>query len=68
LLQLGSLERGGSEGLWQLFIDNDPGNPEKYVMFIEQGGLGLPDESYYRDDSFQEIRTRMSRTWRECLR
>ena len=54
--QLGRLERGGSEGLWQLFIDNDPGNPEKYVMFIEQGGLGLPDESYYRDESFQEIR------------
>jgi putative endopeptidase len=25
-------------------------------MFIEQGGLGLPDESYYRDDSFQDIR------------
>ena len=54
--QLGRLERGGSEGLWQLFIDNDPGDPEKYVMFIEQGGLGLPDESYYRDDSFQGIR------------
>ena len=54
--QLGLLERGGSEGLWQLFIDNDPGDPEKYVMFIEQGGLGLPDESYYHDDSFQDIR------------
>ena len=54
--QLGLLERGGSEGLWQLFIDNDPGDPEKYVMFIEQGGRGLPDESYYHDDSFQDIR------------
>ena len=54
--QLGLLERGGSEGLWQLFIDNDPGDPEKYVMFIEQGGLGLPDESYYRDEPFQDIR------------
>ena len=56
LAELGRLERGGSEGLWQLFIDNDPGDPEKYVIFMEQGGIGLPDESYYRDDSFEEIR------------
>ena len=56
LAQLGRLERGGSEGLWQLFIDNDPGDPEKYVMFLEQGGIGLPDESYYRDEAFQQIR------------
>ena len=56
LAQLGLLERGGSEGLWQLFIDNDPGDPEKYVMFLEQGGIGLPDESYYRDEAFREIR------------
>lgn len=56
LAELGRLERGGSEGVWQLFIDNDPGDPEKYVIFMEQGGIGLPDESYYRDDSFEEIR------------
>jgi len=54
--ELGRLERGGSEGLWQLFIDNDPGDPEKYVIFVEQGGIGLPDESYYRDETFQDIR------------
>ena len=56
LAELGRLERGGSEGLWQLFIDNDPGDPEKYVIFMEQGGIGLPDESYYREESFEEIR------------
>lgn len=56
LAHLGRLERGGSEGLWQLFVDNDPGNPEQYVVFIEQGGIGLPDESYYREEAFQEIR------------
>jgi len=56
LAELGRFERGGSEGLWQLFIDNDPGDPEKYVIFMEQGGIGLPDESYYREESFEEIR------------
>ncbi len=54
--ELGRLERGGSEGLWQLFIDNDPGDPEKYVVFVEQGGIGLPDESYYREETFEDVR------------
>jgi putative endopeptidase len=26
-------------------------------VFLEQGGLGLPDESYYREEKFAEIRT-----------
>jgi putative endopeptidase len=39
-----------------LFVDNDPGNPERYLVFIEQAGLGLPDESYYREEKFAEIR------------
>ena len=54
--ELGRLERSGTEGLWQLFIDNDPGDPERYVVFVEQAGIGLPDEAYYREDSFAAIR------------
>ncbi len=53
---LARLERGGSSGFFQLFVDNDPGDPERYLVFIEQGGLGLPDESYYREDKFAELR------------
>lgn len=53
---LGRLERAGVGGFIQAFVDNDPGNPERYLVFLEQGGLGLPDESYYRDDKFAEIR------------
>ena len=52
---LGEIERAGVEGLWRLFVDNDPGNPERYVMFVEQGGLSLPDESYYRKPEHAEI-------------
>jgi putative endopeptidase len=56
LATAGRLERRGTSGFFQLFIDNDPGDPERYLVFFEQGGLGLPDESYYREEKFAEIR------------
>ena len=56
LTALGRLERDGVGGFLGAFVDNDPGAPERYVAFLEQGGLGLPDESYYREDTFAEIR------------
>jgi putative endopeptidase len=51
LATIGRLERSGSHGFVQLFVDNDPGNPERYLVFVEQGGLGLPDEAYYREET-----------------
>ncbi len=57
LATLGRLERQGGSGFFQLYIDNDPGDPERYIAIFEQGGLGLPDESYYREEKFAEIRT-----------
>ncbi|MBX3091119.1 MAG: peptidase M13 [Cryobacterium sp.] len=56
LEELGRLERTGITGFTQLFVDNDPGNPERYLVFLEQGGLGLPDESYYREEKFANVR------------
>jgi putative endopeptidase len=53
---LARLERHGVGGFLNLFVDNDPGDPETYVVFAEQGGLSLPDESYYRDEQFASIR------------
>jgi putative endopeptidase len=53
---LGRLERQGVGGFVQAFVDNDPGDPERYLVFLEQGGIGLPDESYFRDDTFADIR------------
>jgi putative endopeptidase len=57
LATLGRLERGGSSGFFQLFVDNDPGQPERYLVFVEQAGLGLPDEAYYREEKSEAIRT-----------
>ena len=53
---LGRLERQGVSGFFQLFVDNDPGDPERYLVFVEQGGIGLPDESYFREEKFAPIR------------
>ncbi|AYF97897.1 M13 family metallopeptidase [Protaetiibacter intestinalis] len=53
---LGALERQGVGGFFAAFVDNDPGDPERYLVFLEQAGLGLPDESYYREEKFAEIR------------
>ena len=54
---IGRLERAGVGGFYQTFVEGDPGQPGTYVAFLEQGGLGLPDEEYYRAESFAEIRT-----------
>ncbi len=50
------LERKGLGGFFGMFVDNDPGDPARYVVFVMQGGLGLPDESYYREEQFAETR------------
>ncbi len=56
LTTVGRLERRGVAGFVQLFVDNDPGDPERYLVFVEQGGIGLPDESYYREDAHADTR------------
>ena len=53
---IGRLERAGTPGFFGAYVDNDPGDPERYVVFLSQAGLGLPDEAYYRDDQFTSIR------------
>jgi putative endopeptidase len=54
---LGRLERLGVGGVLAAFVDNDPGDPERYLVFLEQSGLGLPDESYFTEERFAAIRT-----------
>ena len=53
---VGALERDGVSGLLTLFVEPDPGDPTRYVPVIYQGGLSLPDESYYRLDNFADTR------------
>ncbi|MCW2815268.1 MAG: peptidase, partial [Nocardioides sp.] len=53
---LGEFERVGGHGVFGSYIDNDDRDSDRYVMNLYQGGLGLPDESYYRDDKFADKR------------
>ncbi len=53
---LGWFERRGGSGLFGSFIDSDDRNSDRYVVNVLQGGIGLPDESYYREEKFAEIR------------
>ncbi|WP_330476448.1 M13 family metallopeptidase [Terrabacter sp. C0L_2] len=54
---LGRLARDGVAGVLQHFVSPDERSPEDYVVYLEQGGLGLPDESYYREEKYADIRT-----------
>ncbi len=53
---LGEFERMGGHGLFGSYVDTDSKNSERYLFNLVQGGLGLPDESYYRDEKFAEVR------------
>ncbi|MFF2631558.1 M13 family metallopeptidase [Microbacterium sp. NPDC058021] len=57
LRTVGTLERDGVGGFIGLYIEPDPGNPQRYVPFSVQSGLSLPDESYYRLENFAATRT-----------
>lgn len=53
---LGEIERVGASGLFGSYVDTDDRNSDRYILNVTQGGLGLPDESYYREDKFVEVR------------
>lgn len=52
----GTLQRRGVDGLFGAFVDLDARDATRYIVYLNQGGIGLPDESYYRDEKFQPIR------------
>ncbi|MDJ0320104.1 M13-type metalloendopeptidase [Pseudarthrobacter sp. PS3-L1] len=51
----GRFFRSGVAGLFSVYPAPDAGNPERVLLYVGQGGLGLPDESYYRDEKFSDI-------------
>ncbi len=50
------LSRQGSGGLFRLFVAPDAKQSDREIVQLAQGGISLPDESYYRDPKFQPIR------------
>ena len=53
---LGRLQRQGTPGLVEFYVSNDGDDATRYIVQLVQGGLGLPDESYYREDAHAELR------------
>jgi len=53
---LGVLDRQGVGSVFGMYIAPDRGRPDRYIAHLGQGGIGLPDESYYRDDESAAIR------------
>src|SRR4029453_12427376 len=53
---LGRLQRHGTPGLVAWYVDTAGDDAPPCVVHLVQRGLGLPDEAYYRDDAYAEVR------------
>ena len=53
---MGRLEQGGIGGIFGAAIYPDPMNSGTNIFHMGQGGISLPDESYYREEQFAPIR------------
>ncbi|HET9349423.1 MAG TPA: M13-type metalloendopeptidase, partial [Arthrobacter sp.] len=51
----GRLFRADVGGLFYIYPAPDAGNPDRILLYTGQGGLGLPDESYYREEKFAAV-------------
>lgn len=53
---LGRLSAVDGPDLFGLAVYGDPGAPEYNIAHIEQAGILLPDEAYYREDHYAPVR------------
>jgi len=53
---MGSLEARGLGGLFYIGVEVDAHDSNRYVMYMSQGGISLPDEAYYREEQYEPIR------------
>jgi putative endopeptidase len=52
---IGALQRTGVGGGVAMYIDTDSKDSTRYLVHFTQSGIGLPDESYFRDEQHAEI-------------
>ncbi len=57
LRQTASLQRVGVAGLFSVYVGPDSKMSTENITYLNQGGLGLPDESYYREEKYAGLRT-----------
>ena len=54
---------GGGVGV---YVDTDSKNSTRYLVHFTQSGIGLPDESYFRDEQHAEVLAAYPGTSRGC--
>jgi len=53
---LGEFAREGAGGFVLPYVNTDARESSRYVVYLQQGGLGLPDESYFREERYAGLR------------
>ena len=56
LKTLGGFEARGLSGLFYTYVSTDNKDSTKNILYLGQSGLSLPDEAYYREDEYKQIR------------
>ncbi len=56
---LGKLEAKGLGGFLNGWVTADASDPTTNIAYIYQGGISLPDEAYYREETHSEVRTKL---------
>ena len=56
LRTVAELQRQGVGGVFRLFVTPDAKQSDREIVYLSQGGISLPDESYYRDPKHKAIR------------
>ena len=54
---LSKLEARGTSGIFGTFIYADMKDASTNILYLVQGGISLPDEAYYREEKYADIRT-----------
>jgi putative endopeptidase len=52
---LGGLQRTGVGGGVGVYVDTDSKDSSRYLVHVTQSGIGLPDESYYREPQHSRV-------------
>jgi putative endopeptidase len=52
---VGALQRTGVGGGIGMYVDTDSKDSTRYLVHFSQSGIGLPDESYYRDEQHAKV-------------
>jgi putative endopeptidase len=52
---VGALQRTGVGGGAAMYVDTDAKNSTRYLVHFAQSGIGLPDESYFREERHAEV-------------